>query len=424
MSEFVPPPVHSLQDTGIPVLWLQDLALKILYFRGYMTGHDLAKAMALPYMGVVGDLLEDLKREKLVEIRGTRGGVGPSAYEYGLTSLGIQRAREALERSQYAGPAPVPFHHYVQAVRKQARARPIVREKDVREMLRHLVLKPDVLDRLGPAINSGLSIFLYGPPGNGKTTIAQAVGRFLLQDTIYIPFSVYIGGQVMLLFDSSVHYPVETPNSTEKDARWVRIRRPFLTVGGELTLEDLDLIFDPINKYYQAPVQVKANGGMLLVDDFGRQRVSPQALLNRWIVPLESRVDFLTLHTGQKIAVPFDVLVVFSTNLPPQDLVDEAFLRRLRHKIFIGDPGFEEFREIFKRVAQQKGVQYSERGLAYLVQEWYVKPGRPFRGSHPRDLCDILIDIARYHGTQPAMTPELLDRAARTFFLTEDIAHS
>lgn len=414
---FVPPPVRTLKDLELPVLWLHDLALKILYFRGYLTGHELAKSMALPYMGVVSEILEELKKEKLVEIRGARTGVGPSAYEYTLTNLGMQRAREALERSQYAGPVPVPYHRYVQAVRKQARNRPIVTEREVRKMFAHLILKSEIIHRLGPAINSGLAIFLYGPPGNGKTSIAQAIGRYLLRDAIYIPFALYIGGQVIVLFDTSVHHPVEVPNSNQVDARWVRVRRPFLMVGGELTLEDLDLIFDPVNKFYQAPVQVKANGGMLLVDDFGRQRVRPQTLLNRWIVPLESRVDYLTLHTGQKIEVPFDVLLVFSTNLPPKDLVDEAFLRRLRHKIQIGDPGFKEFREIFRRVAEQRGISFSERGLAYLIQEWYVKPGRSLRASHPRDLCDILLDIARYRNAKPSMTQELLEEAAKVYFV-------
>jgi len=205
--------------------------------------------------------------------------------------------------------------------------------------------------------------------------------------------------------------------NTRRDTRWVRIRRPFIVVGGELTLEGLDLVFDDTNKFYEAPFQVKANGGILLIDDFGRQLVRPRDLLNRWIVPLENRVDFLTLHTGRKIEVPFDVLVVFSTNLPPRDLVDEAFLRRLRHKIEIGDPSYEEYREIFKRVAASKGVKYTDQGLAYILQEWYIKRNRKLRASHPRDLCDQIIDIARYLNVEPIMTRELVDRAAETYFV-------
>jgi hypothetical protein len=197
----------------------------------------------------------------------------------------------------------------------------------------------------------------------------------------------------------------------------VRIRRPFVVTGGELTLTGLDLVFDDVNKYYEAPFQVKANGGILLIDDFGRQLVRPRDLLNRWIVPLENRIDYLTLHTGRKIEVPFDVLVIFSTNLPPKDLVDEAFLRRLRHKIEISDPGYEEFREIFRRVAASKGIQYSDQGLAYLLQEWYIKQNRKLRASHPRDLCDQILDIARFLSLEPALTPQLIDLAAESYFV-------
>ncbi len=426
---FVPPALESLTDTGIPFLWLLDLALRIFYFRGYLTGNQLADAMRLPFVGVVEDIVEHLKKEKLLEVKTARHRIGVSGFVYALTGAGIQRAREALERTQYAGPAPVPLQVYNQAMRHQARHRTVVTERDMRQALRHLVLKEEVFHRIGPAVNSGQSIFLYGPPGNGKTTISQAIGNYLLRDTIYIPYSIYIDGQVVVLFDPGHHKPVKENTAkngprghtaalqTKRDDRWVRIHRPFIMVGGELTLQDLDLIFDPVNKFYQAPVQVKANGGMLLVDDFGRQQVPPKDLLNRWIVPLESRVDHLTLHTGHKIVVPFDVLVVFSTNLPPKDLVDEAFLRRLRHKVHIGDPGFDEFREIFRRVAKAKGVAYSERGLAYLLQEWYVKRNRPLRATHPRDLCNHILDIARYRGVDPALTPELIDAAARVYFV-------
>jgi hypothetical protein len=242
---------------------------------------------------------------------------------------------------------------------------------------------------------------------------------------MYIPFSIIVDGQVITVFDNVNHQlaPEEESNTTpgrgsvRRDARWVRIRRPFIVVGGELTLSGLDLVFDDTLKFYEAPFQVKANGGILLIDDFGRQQVRPRDLLNRWIVPLENRIDYLSLHTGRKIEVPFDVLVMFSTNLPPKDLVDEAFLRRLRHKIEIADPNYEEYRMIFKQVSAAKGVHYSDEGLAYLLQEWYIKPNRKMRASHPRDLCDQIVDIARYLGVEPDMTKELLDQAAESYFV-------
>jgi hypothetical protein len=206
-------------------------------------------------------------------------------------------------------------------------------------------------------------------------------------------------------------------SSARRDPRWIRIRRPFIVTGGELTMEGLDLVFDDTNKYYEAPFQVKSNGGILLIDDYGRQLVRPRDLLNRWIVPLENRIDFLTLHTGRKVEVPFDVLVIFSTNLPPKDLVDEAFLRRLRHKIDVDDPSYQEYREIFRRVAAAKGIAYSDQGLAYLLQEWYIKANRKLRASHPRDLCDQILDISRFLDVPPGMTRELLDRASAAYFV-------
>jgi hypothetical protein len=245
---------------------------------------------------------------------------------------------------------------------------------------------------------------------------------------MYIPFALDVDGQVVKLYDSVNHVlaPDEDASAdgtgtlksgSKRDPRWVRIRRPFVVVGGELTMAGLDLVFDDVNKFYEAPFQVKANGGVFLIDDFGRQQVRPRDLLNRWIVPLENRIDYLTLHTGRKVEVPFDVLVVFSTNLPPRDLVDEAFLRRLRHKIEVEDPSYENYRKIFKLVADQKGVQYSDRGLAYLLQEWYIKRNRKLRASHPRDICDQILDIARYINTSPEMSKDLIDRAAGAYFV-------
>jgi predicted ATPase with chaperone activity len=426
---FVPAIITQVEDTGLSPLWLQDLILKVLYFQGYLTGFRVSEEIALPFNGVTDLLLESLKREKFVEVKSSQNmGLGEGSYQYAITGAGIARAREALDRSQYAGPAPVPLEDYNEAIIRQGQSRPMINDRTLKQSLEHLVLSNRTMQCIGPAVNSGTSIFLYGPPGNGKTSIARSIGDMILHESMYIPYALYIDGQIVTLYDSVNHKLIMEDDATalgtgslraglRRDSRWVKIRRPFIVVGGELTLAGLDLVFDDVNKFYEAPFQVKANGGIFLIDDFGRQLVRPRDLLNRWIVPLENRIDYITLHTGRKVEVPFDVMVVFSTNLPPQDLVDEAFLRRLRHKIEITDPKYEEFREIFKRVANLKGVRYSDQGLAYLLQEWYIKRGRKMRASHPRDLCDQILDIARYLGIEPVMTHELIDRAAESYFV-------
>ena len=420
-DQFYPAPVTRLEDTGLPQIYVADLALKVLYNSGYLTGFRISELVALPFAGIVDEILEFLKREKLVEVKGA-GGFGEGAYQYAITGAGITKAREAMARNEYAGPAPVPIREYNAAIRRQSAARVTVTQRVLRTSLSQLVLGEKTMARIGPAANSGNSLFLYGAPGNGKTSIARAIGRMVLGEEMYIPYAVDVEGQIIKVFDNVNHEMVRDEEATQRggmkrDPRWLKIRRPFIVVGGELTLAGLDLQFDDVNKFYEAPFQMKANGGMFLIDDFGRQQVRPRDLLNRWIVPLENKLDFLTLHNGRKIEIPFEVLVVFSTNLPPRDLVDEAFLRRIRHKIEIVDPTYEEFKEIFRRMADYKKIAFDEKGLAYLLQEWYIKRNRKLRANHPRDILEQMLDIASYLNVEPAMSKDLLDRACESYFV-------
>jgi hypothetical protein len=430
---FLPRPVTKIEDTGLSLYYLAELTLKILYNSGNATGIKLSELICLPFVGVMDIVLEYLKREKFVEVKNANGnGFGEGSYLYAISGVGIERAREGMIRNQYAGPAPVLIEEYVAAIRRQSAQRKVVNARSMRQSLGNLVMSDRLVNRIGPAVNSGNSLFLYGAPGNGKTSIARAIGGLTLEEDIYVPHAVDVDGQIIKVFDSVNHQPMRegdtdplgTPGTNllrtlpgKRDLRWVRIKRPFIVVGGELTMAGLDLQFNEVSRFYEAPFQMKANGGMFLIDDFGRQQVRPRDLLNRWIVPLENRLDFLTLANGRKIEVPFEVLVVFSTNLPPKDLVDEAFLRRIRHKIEITDPSPEEFREIMRRVCDAKKVIYDDRGLAYMIQEWYIKRNRNLRANHPRDIVEQIIDIAGYLVTEPALSKELIDRAAESYFV-------
>jgi hypothetical protein len=417
-----PPAMTNLDDTGLNLLAVADLVLKVLYFGGYMAGHQIGEICKLPFVGVLDTVFDFLKREKFVEVRGS-GGFGEASFQYLISEKGAEKAREALERSQYAGPCPVTLTQYVRAMKEQNRTKLVVHQGDLNKVMTNLVVSEDMLAKVGPAINSGRSIFLFGPPGNGKTTLAEKVGRVILGDDLWIPYAIDVDGQIVRVFDSvnheisPDHEKVKHSTGVIADPRWIKVRRPMIMVGGELTLAGLDLVYDDINKFYEAPFQVKANGGMFLIDDFGRQQVRPRDLLNRWIVPLEKGVDFLTLHNGRKIEIPFFVLIVFSTNLDPRDLVDEAFLRRIRHKIEVGNPTYDQFREIFKIVCRLNNVEYDEQGLAYLLKEWYINHDRELRAVHPRDLLNQLIDISTYLNVPPKLTKDLIDRAAASYFV-------
>jgi predicted ATPase with chaperone activity len=417
LGGYQPSPPRTLKETGLSLGFVADLALKVLYSEGYLSGVEWCERVELPFAGVMDEVVEFLKREKLLEVRGASGGFSQATYQYAITAKGSEKAREAMDRSQYAGPAPVPLDVYSSAISDQPLEQVRVGQRMLRQTLSHLVINETTLSQLGPAVNSGRSMFLFGHPGNGKTAISEGIGKMILGDQMYVPYAVQVDGQVIKVFDSVNHELADDEPGRGVDSRWVRIQRPVIMAGGELTLESLDLVFDPTNKFYEAPFQMKANGGMFLIDDFGRQLVRPRDLLNRWIVPMEKRVDYLTLHTGRKIEVPFDLLIVFSTNLPPRDLVDEAFLRRIRHKIEVKDPTFEEFREIFRRVCKAKDVPFEDGGLRYLLQEYYVKPHNPLRSCHARDLVDQLVDIAQYMGVEPALSKELLDKAAQAYFV-------
>jgi predicted ATPase with chaperone activity len=423
----------SIAETGLGLGFLTDLILKIVYFYGNITGQQLSEATKLPYLGVLDKILEFLKLEEYVDIIGAQGGFSERSFQYVIATKGRIKVNEVLDRSQYAGPAPVPLDSYIEMVNHQAIGEMTVGARSVRDAFQGLVINDRMLDKIGPAANSARSLFLYGPAGNGKTTIAEGIAN-MLGGLVLIPYAIEVDGQIIKMFDPLNHRPVELPPPPEPeplgpfgaapaaphaqpDRRWVVCKRPQVIVGGELILEQLELIFDPIAKIYEAPYQLKANGGLFLIDDFGRQKCRPQDLLNRWIVPLEKKFDYLALQTGKKLQVPFDVLIVFSTNLSPKDLVDDAFLRRIRHKLEVPNPSPDEFREIFKLVCKAKKIPYSDEGLRYLVQEHYLKVRRDLRACHPRDLCDQILDEAKYRNTQPGMTKELLDRACEAYFV-------
>ncbi len=443
----LPPRPGSISETGLDLVFLADLTLKTIHTRGLLQGHEIADALLLPLAGVVDKALDLLQRQHLIQVSGA-AAVGAPSYQYAITGAGRERARELMSLNQYVGPAPVNLDAYCMMVKAQSLANQSITRGELKRALAHLVLADATIDQLGPAINAGRSVFLFGNTGDGKTSIALAIGT-MLPGAMWVPYAVAVDGQIIKVYDALHHRAIaettrdDDPTTSRKgllsrldrervegdglvagrgtgdryDRRWVRIHRPLIVSGGELTLEHLELVFDPTTKCYEAPQQMKANGGVFLVDDLGRQRISPRDILSRWIVPLEKRVDYLTLATGFKFDVPFDVLILFVTNLDPTALVDEAILRRLRNKIHIPDPTWDEFREIFRRESALKTVPYSEESMQYLIAEHYAKCQRKPRGVHPRDLLGELVDIARFRGVAPTLSKELIDLACQSYFL-------
>jgi hypothetical protein len=415
-SAFWPASLQTIADSGLSVPFVEDHLVRLLYVGLQLTGAELATGCGLPYVAIQ-PIIRGLTRDHLFEAVG-QTSVMESGVVYALAPVGRERAQEALNRTWYQGVLPVPLEQYVAAVNAQSVGRLVIHRDDLREAFSDLVIADELLDRVGPAVNTGASLFLYGSPGNGKTVMAERIAH-MMGGTMFIPRAVEIDGSIVMLYDQLNHRLVDEPTVRRHDARWVRIRRPSIFAGSELTLEALDLVWHETGKYYEAPPQMKANGGTFLIDDFGRQMVRPVDLLNRWIVPLERRIDFLTLRTGQKFEIPFDPLLILSTNLNPADLADEAFQRRVRFRVAVDDATEAQFMELFKRVCGERNVPFDPAVFGWLLETWYRPHGRPMRFVHPRDLVNQVVAIADYLRQPPRMTPDLLDRACRSYFVQE-----
>ena len=421
-SMAAPPPVPlTIEATGLGVDQIERLLIKTLH-AGEANGVAVADKMRVPFT-LIEPIIERVRNERLVEVKGSTGS-GAASYRYALTDAGRARADQYFSINRYVGPVPVPLGAYIDSINALTAARGYLDRDRLTQGFSHLIIKPDLLEQLGPAVNANKAVFLYGPPGNGKTVIAEGMGRTVGGD-MYMPHAIDVDGSTITMFDPIVHHPLDKDEdgtsvvvaNTQRDRRWVRISRPVVMVGGELTLDMLDLTFNPISKFYEAPIHLKANGGVFLVDDFGRQRMRPEDLLNRWIVPLESRFDYLTLHTGKKFQVPFDVLVVFATNLNPESLADEAFLRRIPYKIPVGDPSIEDFSRIFEMNCRKRKLRFHQVMVAYLLRRHYEPFGRAIRACHPRDLLDQVTALCRYRGIEPVITRDLLDAACASYFI-------
>ena len=419
----VPPVPETLEDTGLAVSVLQQLILKKMYSRGDMLGRELSEALGLKF-SLIEAIIEFLKRQHFIEAKKSLG-MGNSTVLFALTDTGKNAARECMESNQYTGAAPVPLSQYSEMVRRQRRADGWLTPEALQKAYSRMVVTPRLLAQIGPAVSSGNSFLIYGQPGNGKTFLAEALMN-VDDSCVYVPHALDCQGTIVQVFDPLYHQPVEDSEEQsvfatgpQHDRRWIKCRRPFIVTGGELTLEMLDLNYNATSKIYDAPYQLKANNGIYLIDDFGRQQCTPAEVLNRWIVPMERRVDYLKFHSGGKITVPFEAFLIFSTNLNPEQLGDEAFLRRIQYKMLLRSPDEHEFSTIFQRFCESKSLAHHDGLVARFIDKHYRKARRPFRRCHPRDVLSHAIDLIHFEKLPFELTDDLVDRAFESCFLEE-----
>ncbi|MGM0598107.1 MAG: ATPase [Myxococcota bacterium] len=414
---FIPSTPQNISESGLSESFIEQLCLKHIFQGGDMSGSDITYRTALP-PNIIEDVMEKLRKQKLVEITGSRRtGIGRSQMIFTMTSAGYEVCKHSMRKDRYVGPAPVPYKYYLKVVKTQSIHNNQLQMMDIKPFFKDLTLPDSVFDAIGPAMNSGKALFFHGPPGNGKTAICQRMTNCFGGD-IFIPYSVLVDDFVIKLFDENIHQISEEDSYDPKlDARWIRCNRPIVITGGELTLDDLDLSYSESIKYYEAPIQMKANNGLLLVDDFGRQKVSPKDLLNRWIIPLENEYDFISLHTGKKLEIPFDVFTVFSTNLDPGDLVDRAFLRRVRYKLEVKQPTADLYQKIFLAECEKRNIPFNKKMFDYLINKHYKLAKRNFNACEPRDLLEQVEDLCSYRGYEPILTKEILDQVAANYFV-------
>lgn len=410
---FVPPEPQSLEETGLTANEVETIALKFLLHAGTASGRRISEHLKLPFT-IVKEVLDELKAQMLVSYK---GAAGMGDYVYELAVPGEDRARRAARRCTYFGAAPVQLEDYLTSVGKQSVQQAKLRIPQLCQAFSDMLLSPALMSQIGQAVNAGRGLFLYGPPGNGKTSIAERVIH-AVNDAIWIPRTITITGEIIRLFDPACHAlapdNLEVLKGLRHDARWIRIKRPSVMVGGELTLEHLEINFNPNTGINEAPVQLKSNGGALVIDDFGRQRVSVAELLNRWIIPLEKGYDFLTLNSGRQIEVPFDQLLVFATNIEPKDIVDEAFLRRIPYKIQVCDPDPHEFEKLMHETAEKLGFTVEGDAIRHLIQRHYSK--RPMRFCHVRDLLLQVKNLCQFQDRPLILSARALDTAVQNYF--------